>query len=69
MDATGTILCNSCKTEPATTFIQGTLEIVGRERYRVKCLNLALCDACAELVDQVTETGARLAEVLVGGGQ
>jgi hypothetical protein len=63
------ILCNACKTNPATTFIQGTFEIVGKEQYRVKCLNLALCEACAAQVDLVTDNGSHLAEALIGGAQ
>ncbi len=69
MGATDKIPCNSCKTELATTFIHGTLEILGENKYRVKCVNLALCDACAEQADSVTSNGSRLAEVLAGGGK
>lgn len=63
------VWCNACKTNPATTFIQGTLEIIGHEKYQVKCLNLALCDACAEQADLVTDNRNHLAEALVGGAQ
>jgi hypothetical protein len=63
------ILCSACKQETATTFIQGTLEIIGHGRYKVKCLNLALCDSCAIRVEDVTDNGIHLADVLVGGAQ
>lgn len=69
MSAYQPVLCSACKTEPATTFINGSLEIVGRERYRVKFLYLALCDDCADLADQVTDTGKHLAETLVGANR
>ena len=63
------ILCDACKTSPATTFIQGTLEIVGHNQYQVKCLNFALCDVCAEQADHITDNGKHMAEALVGGVQ
>jgi hypothetical protein len=66
MDPNRVVLCNACKTSPATTFIQGTLEIIGHERYQVKCLNLALCDDCAAHADLVTDSGVHLAEVITG---
>jgi hypothetical protein len=53
----------------ATTFIQGTLEIIGHEKYQIKCLNLALCDACLALAEVVTNSGQHLAEALAGGAR
>lgn len=69
MDANQLVLCASCKKEVATTFIHGTLEVVGQGRYRVKCLSLALCSACAALADQATDNGVHLAEALTGGNR
>jgi hypothetical protein len=69
MGANQLVLCNSCKTKPATTFVQGTLEVVGQNKYRVKCLSMALCDDCAELADQATDNGKHLAETLTGGNR
>ena len=67
MDPNQVILCSACQNHPATTFIRGTLEIVGHGNYQVKCLNLALCDDCAAQADLVTENGIHLAKAIVGG--
>jgi hypothetical protein len=67
MGANQLVLCNACKTEPATTFIHGTLEVVGQGTYRVKCLSTALCSTCAALADHATDNGTHLAEALTGG--
>jgi hypothetical protein len=64
-----TVWCSACKASMATTFIQGTLEIIGHEKYQIKCLNLALCDACLALAEVVTNSGQHLAEALAGGAR
>lgn len=59
------IFCDACKTGPATTFIQATFSIVGNGDYRVKCLNLALCNSCAAQADMVLESGTYLAKAMI----
>ena len=69
MRAEEIIHCNSCKVNVATAFVQGTLEIIQGEKYRLKLVSLALCDDCIKILDTNTVTGMRMAECLTGGKQ